>query len=136
MNEWLIYVIITIYASLYVLALALVIAKSKVSLQSAKVKQPRHIAEPVIQCVTVIAIAVTIYYLGWRLSTLNPDAMILSWLLWLAEAYGLMVFLLYAFMAWRLVFPVPPKPKRSPTVDVFIPTYNEPVDVLRATLAG
>jgi len=136
MPEWLIYVIIIIYASLYVLALALVIAKSKVSLRSAKVKQSRHIAEPVIQCVTVIAVAFTLYYLGWRLSTLNPEAMILSWLLWLAEAYGLMVFLLYAFMAWRLVYPVPPKAKRNTTVDVFIPTYNEPVDVLRATLAG
>ncbi len=99
-------------------------------------KEPRRIAEPVIRCITVIALAFTLYYLIWRVSTFNPDFIILSLALWLAEAYGLMIFILYAFMAWRLVDPVPPQTKTHPTVDVFIPTYNEPVDVLRATLAG
>lgn len=136
MAEWLIWAIIIICTALCTLALALLGAKNKASPESAKVRQPKRIAEAVIQCVTVIAVAFTLYYLIWRLSTLNPDAMMLSWLLWLAEAYGLMVFLLYAFMTWRLVYPVPPKPKRSPIVDVFIATYNEPIDVLRATMAG
>jgi len=136
MAEWLIWTIIIICAGLSTLAVALLVAKRKVSQESAKAKRPRRIAEPIIQCVTVITVAVTLYYLGWRLSTLNPEAMILSWLLWVAEAYGLMVFLLYAFMTWRLVYPVTSKSKRRPTVDVLIPTYNEPIDVLRATLAG
>jgi cellulose synthase (UDP-forming) len=136
MAEWLIWTIIIICMGLYILALALVVAKNKASSKSAKASQPKGIAEPVIQCVTVIAVAFTLYYLAWRLTTLNPEAMMLSWLLWAAEAYGLMVFILYAFMAWRLVYPVSPKPRHSPTVDVFIPTYNEPLDVLRATLAG
>ncbi|MFC2049649.1 glycosyltransferase family 2 protein [Chloroflexota bacterium] len=136
MTEWLIWTIIIICTGLCILALVLVVAKNKAGPESARTRQPKRIAESVIQCVTVIAVACTLYYLGWRLSTLNPDAMMLSWLLWAAEAYGLMVFMLYAFMAWRLVYPLPPKPRRSPIVDVLIPTYNEPVDVLRATLAG
>ncbi|MBM3154848.1 MAG: glycosyltransferase [Chloroflexi bacterium] len=98
--------------------------------------EPRRAPELIIRCVTVIVIAFTSYYLIWRLSIFNPDAVILSLVLWLAEAYGFMIFLLYAFMAWRLVDPVPPETKHHPTVDVLIPTYNEPVDVLRATLAG
>ena len=136
MAEWIVWTTIIILASLCTLALAIVVAKNKASRNSANGKQPKRIAEPIIQCVTVIAIAFTLYYLAWRLSTLNPDAMILSWLLWAAEAYGLMVFILYAFMTWRLVYPVPPKMNRHPTVDILIPTYNEPIDVLRATLAG
>ena len=121
---------------MYTLALALVIAEIKGSRRTAKSRQPKRIPEPVIQCVAIIAIAITVYYLGWRLTTLNPDALILSWLLWAAEAYGFMVFLLYVYMTWRLVNPVPPKAKPNILVDVFIPTYNEPVDVLRATLTG
>ena len=135
MAEWLIWTIIITFTGL-LLALAIVFAKSKANSNAAGEGQAKRIPELIIQCVTVLAIAVIIYYLAWRLSTLNPEAMILSWLLWAAEAYGLMVFILYAFMAWRLVYPVPPKPNRSPTVDMLIPTYNEPVDVLRATLAG
>src|SRR4030065_2267617 len=110
------------------------VAKKKVDPESNGAREPKRISEPIIQCVTVISIAVTFYYLMWRLTTLNPEAMILSWLLWIAEAYGLMVFLLYAFMAWRLVYPVPPKAKRNTIVDVFIPTYNEPLDILRTTV--
>jgi cellulose synthase (UDP-forming) len=96
----------------------------------------RRFSEAGILAVTVIAAVYTLYYLVWRLSTLNPAAMAFSWLLWLAEAYGLMVFVLHAFMTWRLIYPTAPLPERNFTVDVFIPTYNEPVDVLRATLAG
>src|SRR4030043_373801 len=136
MAEWFIWTIIIILTGLCTLALALMVAKKKVDPESNGARQPKRISEPIIQCVTVIAIAFTLYYLGWRLTTLNPEAMILSWLLLIAEAYGLMVFLLYAFMAWRLVYPVPPKAKRNTIVDIFIPTYNESVDVLRATLAG
>jgi cellulose synthase (UDP-forming) len=96
----------------------------------------RRLSEAGILAVTVIAAGYTLYYLVWRLSTLNPAAMAFSWLLWLAEAYGLMVFVLHAFMTWRLIYPTAPQPNRNFKVDVFIPTYNEPVDVLRATLAG
>jgi len=135
MAEWIVWTIIIACTGL-LLALAIVFAKNKASRNSANGKQPKRSAELLIQCVTVIAIAFTLYYLAWRLSTLNPDAMMLSWLLWAAEAYGLIVFILYAFMAWRLVYPVPPKPEHSPTVDILIPTYDESVDILRATLVG
>src|SRR4030042_1082391 len=111
MAEWFIWTII-ILTGLCALALALMVAKKKVDPESNGSRQPKRISEPIIQCVTVIAIAFTLYYLGWRLTTLNPEAMILSWLLWIAEAYGLLVFLLFFLMAWRLVYPVPPKAKR------------------------
>jgi cellulose synthase (UDP-forming) len=104
--------------------------------EPAKAGQTKRWSEVGILTVTVIAAVYTLYYLAWRLSTLNPQAVAFSWLLWLAEAYGLMVFALHGFVSWRLVYPTAPKSNRTYTVDVFIPTYNEPLDVLRATLAG
>src|SRR4030042_2411921 len=107
MAEWFIWTIIIILTGLCTLALALMVAKKKVDPESNGARQPKRISEPIIQCVTLISIAVTFYYLMWRLTTLNPEAMILSWLLWIAEAYGLMVFLLYLFFAVALGFYCP-----------------------------
>ena len=98
--------------------------------------QVKQFSEIAILAVTVIAAVYTLYYLIWRVSTINPDAVAFSWLLWLAEAYGLLVFLMHAFMTWRLIYPTAPQAKYKYTVDVFIPTFNEPIDVLSATLAG
>src|SRR4030066_1246482 len=111
MAEWFIWTIIIILTGLCTLALALMVAKKKVDPESNGARQPKRISEPIIQCVTVIAIAVTFYYLMWRLTTLNPEAMILSWLLWIAEAYGFVVFFFFVFMAWRPGYPVPPQGK-------------------------
>src|SRR4030043_1383938 len=98
MAEWFIWTIIIILTGLCTLALALMVAKKKVDPESNGARQPKRISEPIIQCVTVIAIAFTLYYLGWRLTTLNPEAMILSWLLWIAEAYGLRAYPIQSFM--------------------------------------
>jgi cellulose synthase (UDP-forming) len=57
-------------------------------------------------------------------------------LLWAAEAYGFFTFLLFAFMTWRLVYPKTPTPPHGISVDVFLPTRGEPIDILRATLVG
>ena len=99
-------------------------------------RQPRKYPEIIVRGVVVIAGAYILYYLIWRLSTLTPQAMWLSWLLWAAEAYGFLVFLLFAFMAWRLVQPKTPTPQHDISVDVFVPTRGEPIDILRATLIG
>ena len=136
MSEWLIGSILVIFVALCSIILVRLFtghAGRKRQSTNGKAKQPNEVG---ILVVTVIAAVFTVYYLVWRLSTFNPDAIAFSWLLWLAEVYGLMVFTLHAFMTWRLIYPTPHRSNRQFTVDVFIPTYNEPVDVLRATLAG
>ena len=73
-------------------------------------------------------------YLVWRSSTLGADFPLLSWALYLAEIYGFMSALLHIFMCWRLTIRQAPEPEAGKTVDVFIPTYNESVDLVRRTV--
>jgi cellulose synthase (UDP-forming) len=82
-----------------------------------------------------VAIAVTTYYLFWRVTeTLNPNALLFSWALWIAELFGFITTALFYFTVWRPLKRTAPPPLQGRTVDVFIPTKSEPVDVLRKTL--
>jgi cellulose synthase (UDP-forming) len=82
-----------------------------------------------------IAIGVTIYYLLWRvIETFNPNALVFSWALWIAELFGFITTILFYFSVWRPLRRTPPPPLEGRTVDVFIPTVSESVLVLRKTL--
>ncbi len=88
--------------------------------------------------ISILSIASLFYYLFWRVtSTFNPEAPAFSWVLWLAEAFGVFNYLLFAWMT-QDVSPTlkhrPPAPGLS--VDVFIPTYDENLEILEATLIG
>jgi cellulose synthase (UDP-forming) len=74
------------------------------------------------------------YYLYWRLGTFNPDALIFSWAIWGAELFGYFTALLHVFMVARLTAPVPPPVPEGMSVDVFVTTCNESVELLRHTL--
>ena len=73
-------------------------------------------------------------YLSWRATTLNPAAPVFSWLIYGAELFAFVANLLHLFMVWNLSVRVAPEPEDGRTVDIFIPTYNEPVEMLRRTL--
>lgn len=70
----------------------------------------------------------------WRLGTFNPEAPVLSRVLYGAELFGFTTALLHIFMCWRLSERHAGPPRVVRTVDVFIPTYNESVDLVRKTL--
>ena len=61
-------------------------------------------------------------------------------LLYLAESYGICIHVMGMFVnispLTRKIPPLPSEPERLPTVDVFIPTYNEDVDVVYVTAAA
>lgn len=89
-----------------------------------------------------VSIAVSSRYMHWRLTatldmTWSPG-MVFGMLLLAAEAYTYVALLLgYAQTAWplqRKPAPLPADTSSWPTVDVFIPTYNEPLKVVRATV--
>jgi cellulose synthase (UDP-forming) len=102
--------------------------------------------------ISVLAVAISVYYLTWRaLATFNPHAMTLSLVLYAAECYGLVMFLLHIFLTWdtrtlerglglrgdqNLAQAAVPAPDPNSTVDVFIPTFNESVSLLRKTVLG
>jgi cellulose synthase (UDP-forming) len=79
-------------------------------------------------------------YFYWRVtSTLlldNPRDAFVSLLLLAAETYGLVILLLGYFQTVEVHPRAPAAIGAQPTVDVFIPTYNEPLDVLRRTVIG
>ncbi len=97
-------------------------------------KQERN--EFIIRIVTLMTIGYTIYYLVWRFSTFNPDAIWLSWIFWVTELYGFIIFLCFAFITWKIVNPRIQNSKYNFSVDIFVPTYGEPLDILHATISG
>jgi cellulose synthase (UDP-forming) len=93
---------------------------------------------PILPLISTIAFLYSLYYLVWRATqTLNPQAPFFSWLLWGAEAFGVFSFLLFTLYI-RNINPLVPfqKPPVGLNVDIFIPTYNEDLDILEATVFG
>lgn len=90
----------------------------------------------------VISMVVSGRYLWWRCtSTLNTDTPVgifLSCLLLAAELYAFIVMVLgYFQVCWvldRKPFPMPADEALWPHVDIFIPTYNESLDVVKPTV--
>lgn len=91
--------------------------------------------------------AIVLRYVYWRTtSTLppinQPEDFIPGFLLYCAEMYSVMMLALSLFV---VATPLPPRPSRAanfgkanyvPTVDVFIPTYNEDAELLANTMAA
>jgi len=82
----------------------------------------------------VFFLAASLWYLHWRLGTYNPDAPVLWWLVYVAECFGFQTAVMHVFMCWRLTRRVSPPVPAALSVDVFIPTYNESVALVRRTL--
>lgn len=89
------------------------------------------------QLVAAVAIASGLAYLSWRWGfTLAVDDLWLALPLLLAETWALTAAALFVFSAWRLTVRQPPPPAAGQTVAVLVPTYNEPPEILRATVLG
>lgn len=73
-------------------------------------------------------------YFSYRIPLTNPNAPIISTLLLAAEGFGLLSLVLHVFTVWTLVERRPPRPRDGATADIFITTWNEPVEMLRNTL--
>jgi cellulose synthase (UDP-forming) len=90
----------------------------------------------------VLSVTASLRYMFWRVTeTLGFETWIDTFFgtgLLLAEIYALVVLLLGYFQtAWpleRKPVPMPPDITTWPTVDVFIPTYNEPLEVVKQTV--
>src|ERR1700686_2952019 len=94
-------------------------------------------ATQISRIIALLALFYTFYYLMWRATnSLNMDALWFSLPLLLIELYGAINFALFLFMTWDLK-PVPhaAAPGKR-TVDIFIPTYNEDLSILRMTILG
>ena len=92
----------------------------------------------------MLSMAVSVRYLVWRatetLDFASTPELILGLGLVAAELYAALVLVLgYVQTLWPLArkpHPLPEDPLTWPTVDVFIPTCDEPLGVVRATVLG
>lgn len=91
-----------------------------------------------------LSIAVSSRYLHWRLTATMgllggvTFSNVMAVVLLCAELYTFVVLLLgFLQSTWPLhrpPIPLPKNPAHWPTVDVYVPSYNEPLDVVRATV--
>jgi cellulose synthase (UDP-forming) len=89
-----------------------------------------------------LSMAVSARYVFWRVTQTtafqSPLEGVFGWMLLLAEIYAVAVlFAGYVQTAWplrRRPFPLPADHRLWPTVDIFIPTLNEPLAVVRDTI--
>lgn len=90
------------------------------------------------QSLTLIALILGAYYLWWHLHYINWHYWYISLPFFLAECIGWLLFFFFAFVVW---YPRYHNPEGLPTdhvfsVDVFITTCGEPLEVLRPTVAA
>jgi cellulose synthase (UDP-forming) len=91
---------------------------------------------------SILSLAMSARYIYWRatetLTFQTTPQLVLGTLLVIAELYAVVVLVLgYIQTAWpldRKPVPLPPDPAEWPTVDVYIPTYNESLSIVRATV--
>ena len=90
----------------------------------------------------VLSLTVSCRYIWWRYtSTLNwndPVSLVCGLILLFAETYAWIVLVLgYFQVAWPLnrhPVPLPKDMEKWPTVDIFVPTYNEDLNVVKNTV--
>jgi cellulose synthase (UDP-forming) len=102
-----------------------------------KFARPQHEKTPAhIKALLWLFAITAIFYFHWRIYTLNPDAIIFSSLMLAAEVYGIATGIAHFMMTWRLSVRKSTQPRSGQTVDVFIPTYNESLDIVSRTIAA
>ncbi len=80
-------------------------------------------------------IALGLYYFSYRYTrSLNLNALWFAIPLLLAETYSFIGSLLFILTLWKPTHRRPKPPPEGATVDVFITTYNEPLEVIRQTV--
>lgn len=88
-----------------------------------------------IRALVVLTLLLGANYIGWRwLHSVNWSAWPVAVPLLLAETYSFIDALLFGITMWRLKERPPAlPPPEDATVDVFITTYNEPIDMVMTT---
>lgn len=122
-------------------ATAVAPAQSPVEIRQVPVRiqkqQPprRRIKLAVTRVSMVLATFFTARYFYWRLFyTMNPAARIFFYVFLGAEVLSFVESLLFYFITWNPTHYSRPEPLPGRSVDVYIPTYNEPLHLLRETV--
>ena len=82
----------------------------------------------------LLSCATALYYFQWRLGVMNPSFLAYAWIVFAAEIVGFVRSLMFLLLAVRVPHHETPAAPAGLTVDVFVTTLNEPVDIVRRTL--
>lgn len=104
----------------------------------------RYPSRKVTMFLVMLSLSVSARYMYWRLTETidfqSPIEIVLGSGLVLAEIYAVLTLALGYFQTvWpleRKPIPLPDDPSSWPTVDIYIPTYNEDLSIVRATVLG
>ncbi len=102
---------------------------------ASKISALRQIKLGIARVTIVLAVIFTARYFFWRVTTtMNPAARWFFYAFIVAEALNFLEALLFYVTTWAPTRYATPSPIPGRTVDVFIATYNEPVELLRETV--
>lgn len=77
-----------------------------------------------------------IVYLTWRFTIINEKALFLSGIYYASDVIAILLGALTIFVSWSYRHRRSPLAPDGLSVDVFIPTYREPVEMVKRTLEG
>lgn len=87
-----------------------------------------------VRLLVVLTVILGVNYIAWRwLESLNWEAWWIAVPLVAAETYSLIDVALFGLTVWRVKRRTAPEPPVGATVDVFITTYNEPIEMVLET---
>lgn len=90
----------------------------------------------------ILSLSLLLYirYMVWRalytIPTDDVNSMIIGWIVYLAELYGLCQFCFFTYQSWSPTDRQPAPITNYPTVDIMVTVINEPLSILRQTLLG
>ena len=98
---------------------------------SARARLNRH--KPLRHAIGIVLTLAIISYLVWRLTIFSPDHLIFSAIFYLAEFTILTITLSSIYTLWNLGDRKLPEPFPDQSVDILLPVYSEPIEMLRVT---
>jgi cellulose synthase (UDP-forming) len=98
-------------------------------------RRPASAGRPVVRILVLVTLLLGTNYVAWRWAeSVNWPVWWIAVPLIVAETFSLVDAFLFGITMWRVrERGEPPSPDRSATVDVFVTTYNEPVDLVITT---
>lgn len=84
--------------------------------------------------VALVYVAMSTTYLGWRLTIINPESLPLSIAFYAVECIGFLLGLKSILGSWSYSHRTPPPAPPGLAVDVLLPVYQEPVEIIRRTV--
>jgi len=81
-------------------------------------------------------IVTTAIYLFWLSSHLNSEAKLIGYTFFFCQAFSFLLVNLSIINHWKIKYRLkrPPLPENHPAVAIVVPTYKEPVNIIRKTV--